>query len=67
MNKNGEKTQVQQGDAEGLNGAKAAPCASGATTLAVRSSSNADESRPEIDVLGWNARSYRLAMRGGKA
>jgi hypothetical protein len=39
----------------------------GATTLILPSACHAPRPRPEIAVLGWNVRSYRLSLRQTKA
>ncbi len=38
----------------------------GATTLKLTSTRESRRSRPEIAVLGWNVRFYRLALRESK-
>ena len=44
------------------------PCPGGSgRTLMHSTARRATQSRPEVAVLGWNARSYRLALRESKA
>jgi len=39
----------------------------GVTAMSLPSASQAPRPRPEIAVLGWNVRSYRLSLRVSKA
>jgi hypothetical protein len=68
MERNAEKMPVEVDEQDsGLHMVKTPHQGGGAKTLILPSACHARQSRPEIAVLGWSARSYRLALRQGKA
>jgi hypothetical protein len=68
MKRNAEKVSVEASYEESeLRIVETPHQGNGATTLTLPSACHADRRRPEIAVLGWNVRSYRLALRESKA
>jgi hypothetical protein len=66
MKRNAEKISVEVGDeGSGLRAVKTPLGGSGATDLTLPSA-NGHQPRPEIAVLGWDVRSYRLSLRENK-
>lgn len=67
MKRNAEKLPVELGARNAASNIVELPRqGNGATTL-VESAAHAARPRPEIAVLGWNVRSYRLSLRESKA
>ncbi len=67
MKRNAQKstaeTQIQD---SGANDREATHQGNGGTTFVSRLGIQASRQRPEIAVLGWNERSYRLSLRESK-
>jgi hypothetical protein len=67
MKRNAEKSPVEDNDQEPrLHIVETPRQGGGATALSLPAECHADQPRPEIAVLGWNVRSYRLALRENK-
>jgi hypothetical protein len=68
MKQNAENSPVEVADQDPELHVVETPCAGGnAITLIPRSVRHARQSRPEVAVLGWKERFYRLALRESKA
>jgi len=68
MDRNTQAARVEEADqSPNLRVVEAPRQRGGATTLVILSACHAVRPRPEIAVLGWNVRSYRLALRQSKA
>jgi hypothetical protein len=68
MKRNAEKAQIEDNDepvrlriVESPNGCH------GGTSLTLPAAGRGQQTRPEIAVLGWDVRSYRLSLRTSKA
>jgi hypothetical protein len=66
MKRNAEKMQVEVDNQEPGMRVETAQQGSGATSMGLSSACQAQSPRPEIAVLGWNVRSYRLSLRESK-
>jgi hypothetical protein len=67
MKQNANKMSVEARDQDSsLHIVEAPNEASGAKTIVLPSACHAPQPRPEIAVLGWDVRSYRLALRENK-
>jgi hypothetical protein len=68
MKRNAQKIQDEVGDQDSeLHVVETPPQRGGAKTLILPSAAHAPRLRPEIAVLGWEERSYRLSLRESKA
>ena len=66
MKRNAEKLPVEaNGHDSGMSNGEAPQQGNGANHIP--SEGNTPQPRPEIAVLGWNIRSYRLSLRTNKA
>jgi hypothetical protein len=68
MKQNSENSSVEVADQDPESYAVETPRAGGsATTSTLPSARHARQARPEVAVLGWKERFYRLALRESKA
>lgn len=66
MKRNAEKSTIEAGcDEAGVSVLETPRQSNGVNTA--ETAGNAHRPRPEIAVLGWDVRSYRLSLRSGKA
>jgi hypothetical protein len=68
MKQNAENSSVEVADQDAeLSGVETPRAEGSATTLTLPSARHSRRSRPEVAVLGWKERFYRLALRESKA
>jgi hypothetical protein len=67
MKRNADKNPIEAGGEDSGTSVLETSRRRNGTNTALSSAADAPQQRPEIAVLGWDVRSYRLSLRASKA